>query len=125
MFLRIDYHQSSRFSKKLMVSAGVCWEGKTRLHIINMNEKINSNSYINLLKNSLIPDCKLLYPENDFIFMQDGASSHTSRVTQDFLKNNVPSFIDKDQWPPQSADLNPMDYSIWEILKKNLLRVQT
>jgi hypothetical protein len=25
-----------------------------------------------------------------------------------------PSFIDKDHWPPNSPDLNPLDYSIWD-----------
>ena len=52
--------------------------------------------------------------------MQDCAPSHTSRVTQDFLKENVPNFINKNEWPPQSADLNPMDYSIWQLLKQKV-----
>ena len=27
---------------------------------------------------------------------------------------NFLSFIDKDYWSPNSSDLNPLDYSIWD-----------
>ena len=114
------YHETSRFSKKIMVSAGVCFNGKTKIHFLNMKEKVNTETYVALLKNFLIPDFEDLFPNKDYVFMQDGASSHTSRVTQEFLDQNVPEFIKKDEWPPQSADCNPMDYGIWEILKQKI-----
>jgi len=28
--------------------------------------------------------------------------------------DNFPAFIDKDHWPPNSPDLNPLDYCIWD-----------
>ncbi|KAI6649922.1 hypothetical protein LOD99_6286 [Oopsacas minuta] len=28
-----------------------------------------------------------------------------------------PGFITKEEWPPYSPDLNPMDYSVWSILE--------
>ena len=34
--------------------------------------------------------------------------------TQEWCRMNFPSFIDKDHWPPNSPDLNPLDYSIWD-----------
>ena len=48
-----------------------------------------------------------------FIFQQDGAPAHTARVAQDWLLANCPGFIEKDQWPPNSPDLNPLDYHVW------------
>ena len=62
---------------------------------------------IKLFDDGLLPDCMRLYPENDFIFQQDGAPSHTSNATQTHLEQAVPHFIKKDEWPPQSPDLNP------------------
>ena len=116
------YHESSRFSKKIMVSAGVSWEGKTSLIFIDTTKaKVNSESYINLLHDHLLPDCIGLYQGEKFIFQQDGAASHTSKITQEYLARNTPEFIKKDEWPPQSADCNPMDYAIWDALKKLLL----
>lgn len=55
-----------------------------------------------------------------FIFQQDGATAHTSNVTQGWLHKNVPQFIEKEQWPPYCPDLNPMDYSIWSILENRV-----
>jgi transposase len=54
----------------------------------------------------------------EWTFQQDGATIHTARATQDWCDNNtnIPDFINKDQWPPRSPDLNPLDYSIWSIL---------
>ena len=30
-----------------------------------------------------------------------------------FLRTHVPDFIEPENWPPNSPDLNPIDYSIW------------
>ena len=113
------YHETSRFSKKVMVSAGVSMRRKTWIHFIDTSKtKVNSECYIKLLDDNLLPDCRTLYPDNDFIFQQDGALSHTSRITQEHLDANTPEFIGKDDWPPQSSDLNPMDYHVWDSLSE-------
>ena len=115
------YHETSRFSKKVIVSAGVSMRGKTRIHFIDTSKtKVNSECYIKLLDDNLLPDCCMLYPDNDFIFQQDGAASHTSRITEEHLDANTPEFIGKDDWPPQSPDLNPMDYHVWDSLSEKV-----
>ena len=120
------YNETSRFTKNVMVSAGVSWNGKTDIHFIDTNKtKVNSESYIKLLDDGLLPDCRRLYPENDFIFQQDGAPSHTSNATQTHLEQAVPHFIKKDEWPPQSPDLNPMDYTIWDSLSEKVYKGRT
>ena len=86
---------------------------------------MNPKSYIKLLDDGLLPDCRRLYPENDFIFQQDGAPSHTSNATQSHLEQVVPHFIKKDQWPPQSPDLNLMDYTIWDPLSEKVYKGRT
>ena len=50
-------------------------------------------------------------------FQQDGAPAHTSNSTQGCLRENIPDFIRKEEWPPYSPYLNPMDYSMWGILE--------
>jgi len=67
----------------------------------------------------LLPACKLLYPDNDFIFMQVGATGHTSNLYQaTFKQHHGRRFIDKHQWPPKSPDLNPLDYYFWDNPRK-------
>ena len=34
----------------------------------------------------------------------------------------LPSFWEKEMWPPFSPDLNPLDFSIWSMLKKDSCR---
>ena len=54
------------------------------------------------------------------MFQQDGAPSHTSRVTH--LEEVSPEFIKKDEWPPKSPDYSPMDCAIRDSLKAEVYR---
>ena len=104
--------QRARFSQNVMVSAGVCYGGKGRLHFVDDKAKINADYYVNNLLSKLIEDCQTLKP-NNFIFQQDGAPAHTSHLAQDWLERNTPDFITSVQWPPNSPDLNPLDFHVW------------
>ncbi|CAF5208792.1 unnamed protein product [Rotaria magnacalcarata] len=53
---------------------------------------------------------------SDWVFQQDGAKPHSHHLTQQWCRDNFPSFIGKNRWPPNSPDLNPVDYSIWDEL---------
>ena len=48
----------------------------------------------------------------DWIFQQDGAQPHSHHLTQPWCRNNFPSFISKGRWPPNSPNLNLLNYSI-------------
>ncbi|KAF2348218.1 hypothetical protein FHG87_021026, partial [Trinorchestia longiramus] len=53
----------------------------------------------------------------------DSAPSHGSNVTQTWIQRNIPSFINEDVWPARSSDLNPLNFSIWSILKARVLAI--
>jgi len=36
-----------------------------------------------------------------------------SRSTQNWLRASCPDIITKDKWPPNSPNINPMDYHVW------------
>ena len=42
----------------------------------------------------------------------DGAKPHIHEKSQKWCAKNFPSFIDNDHWPPNSPDLNPLDYCV-------------
>ena len=48
-----------------------------------------------------------------------------SNPNQTHLEQVVPHFIKKDEWPPESPDLNPMDYTIWDSLSEKVYKGRT
>ena len=57
---------------------------------------------------------------NDWMFQQDGSSPHRHKETQQWCKDIFPAFLPYTRWPPNSPDLNPLDYSIWNELVQNM-----
>lgn len=106
--------QKSKFPQKVMVWLGVCSEGISPMVILDkgtMNHKV----YIQ----KVLPVAKKFGSKvfgNNWVYQQDGASPHTHHLTQQWCKENLPSFIDKEHWPPNSPDLNPLDYFVWDEL---------
>ena len=48
-------------------------------------------------------------------------SSRTAhRAKIELLKKETPAFIDPSLWPPNSPDLNPLDYCVWGILQERV-----
>src|SRR6218665_2993091 len=76
----------------------------------------------NLLAQKLLPDLFRLSQGGFFVFQQDGAPAHRARDTVAFLEQRVPDFIPPTLWPPNSPNLNPVDYSIWSVLQMKVYR---
>src|SRR6218665_1944528 len=53
------------------------------------------------------------------------AFQHTRHVfTQEWLHANCPKIIEKDSWPPNSPDLNPLDYHLWGAMLERYHKLQ-
>ena len=60
-----------------------------------------------------------------YVFMQDGARSHTANETVRFLnQQRYLTLLQPNMWPPNSSDLNPVDYCVWSAVKRNVYRVR-
>jgi len=51
------------------------------------------------------------------MFQQDSAPSHRARKTIKLLQREMSAFISPDLWPPNSPDLNLVDYEIWGVVQ--------
>jgi len=50
-----------------------------------------------------------------FVFQQDTAQSHCANIMTKLLQQEfkeTPDFVCPDLWPPNSPDLNPVDYKV-------------
>ena len=54
---------------------------------------------------------------NFFVLQQDSAPVHTARETIMLLQRETPAFLSPDLWPPNSPDLNPVDYKTWGMMQ--------
>jgi len=63
-----------------------------------------------MVKNCRVQHCQLT--GEFFTFQQDNAPAHRARETVEMLSRETSDFISPLQWPPNSPDLNPVDYEI-------------
>jgi len=66
--------ERAKFAKHVMVSAGVCFGGKGRLHFIPDKTKVNAKLYLETLLPKLVPDCRFVLPSG-FTFQQGSIMS--------------------------------------------------
>lgn len=112
------------FSKSVMVSVAVSALGCSSIHFLEPGVKIDGQYYRNfVLREMLLPEIRHI-SGGFFIFQQDSAPAHRANATIELLKKDTPDFIPPDLWPPNSPDLNPVDYSIWGILQERVYRAR-
>jgi len=93
---------------------GICWGVQESRKL-----KINGHYYREvLLKTELLPD---MTEFSDYYTLQ-----HVRRLTDtetiDLLANETPDFISPTLCPPNSPDLNPVDYKIWSVMQETAYR---
>jgi len=112
------------FSRNVMVSLGVSCMGKTRVVFIDPGAKVNSSHYFNIvLDKGLLPDVRAICRHYRWTLQQDGAPAHTARSPPAagprwtiWIKSTSTSLM----WPPNSSDINPVDYAIWLLFQQRV-----
>ena len=103
----------STFSRSVMVSVGISMLSLKDLIFVDLGLKINGGYYRDmLLSQQLLPVMRDVSGDF-FIFQQDSASAHRARDTVRCLEQSTPAFAPPDLWPPDSTDINPVDYKMW------------
>ena len=116
------FHPTKKLCKKLMVSACVSWYGATQPFFVNEKGlKVNGVRYHKHLQKDLIPAIEKVVKRDDWMFVQDGAPSHRSKLVQNFMKTELKHrFVTSAEWPPASPDCNPLDYIFWDAVKSRV-----
>lgn len=105
-------------SPKVMFHGGISYKGKTPL--TRIEGKFNSEKYIKVLEDSVLPTGDELYG-NKWVFQQDstGSGIHGAKKVTALLKSNAPSEIRP--WPANSPDLNPIE-NCWAKLSSAVVK---
>ena len=61
--------------------------------------------------------------EASFSFFRT-VSHHIAPDTLALLDQEAPDFIPSVLWPPNSSDLNPVDYTVWSVLQERVYRTK-
>jgi len=90
---------------------------RTHLIFIDPGVEINGCYYHEVLLSQQLLPAIWQVSGDFFVFQQDSAPVHRARETIKLLQWETPAFISPDLWPPNSPDLNPVDYKIWGVMQ--------
>jgi len=114
------------FSSSLMVSVAVSKLGCTELFFVEPRVKVDGRYYGEvLLKKQMLPESCVTLPvtlTRTCFSRTVYTPVHRSRETVQLLQQETPQFISLDLRPPNSPDLNPVDYRIWGWMRERLYK---
>lgn len=122
--LHKTYVAGTQYPQKLNV-----WVGLLGNHIIGpffIDGNLNSNRYLNLLQNQIVPAISNL-PDiaiGEIWLQQDGCPAHNAVPVTEYLNNVFPNRVLSTSgticWPPRSPDLAPNDFFLWGFIKNKV-----
>lgn len=87
-------------------------------HFFGPKEKITKEVYVEVLKTKVVPWMEKVAAGRPYLFQQDSAPAHKSKMAIEYLTATVPHFWTPDVWPSNSPDLNPCDFFLWGRLER-------
>jgi inhibitor of nuclear factor kappa-B kinase subunit alpha len=87
---------------------GVSHQGVTTLHFYKKGVKTGAQVYQeDVLQGVVKPLNTNVFSGQKWVFQQDSAPAHKTKMTQEWLRTNIPAFMSAEDWPLGSPDPNP------------------
>jgi hypothetical protein len=89
-------------------------------YFFKKSETVTKERYLDVfLKKKVKPWIKKVTVGKPYIFQQGGAPAYYSHLVQICFDDNMDIFRSNDFWPPNCPDLNPLDYYICSIVRRD------
>ena len=109
----------TKFPATVMVLGLISSEGHVMLpYIFQKGLKVNTVEYLKVLEMHILPWIRKVANGKPYVWQQNSVPCHTSRETQLWLSNIFIDFVLPHVWPPNSPDLNPMDFFVWSAIER-------
>ena len=113
----------TKYPATVMVFGVVSSEGHIMPpHIFEVGLRVNTDIYLQVMEQSVLPWIRGIVGDRPWVWQQDSAPCHVSHRALAWLKEHCYDVVTKEQWPPSSPDLNPMDYFVWGYLEAHTNR---
>jgi len=78
---------------------------------------VTKEVYVNVLASVVKPWMETVASGRLYV-IQQRAPAHTIHLIQNWFSDNIDIFWSKEFWPPNSLDLNPLDYYVWSVVER-------
>ena len=112
----VKFKTKQKYPFKVLVWVAISEKGMSGFMIQKSRGAINSDKYIDILDQKLIPFISEDHSDGNNIFWPDLASCHYSSQTQRWLREQKINFLPKDVNPPNVPQLPPIE-RFWFFLK--------
>ena len=103
----VPRQMKTKFPATVMVFGVVSSEGHIMPpQIFEVGLKVNTKVYLDVLKSVVIPWCNQVAGGKLWVWQQDSAPGHKSKVTQAWLQKESYDFVPFSHWSPSSSYLN-------------------
>jgi len=81
---------------------------------------LNSEQYVHILENIMLPSVRERYPEGRIVFQHDRSPIHTSRRTRAWFEEHADEVVEL-YWPGKGFDISPIE-PVWAKQQQRLLK---
>ncbi|CAF1264566.1 unnamed protein product [Rotaria sordida] len=112
--------------QELNVPRVIVWGGIWSNGVVGpffFEDNVTSQTYLQMLKNHIIPQLEEQPTFQTMIWQQDGAPPHYGQAVRDYLDDTFLEWIGRRgtvEWPPRSLDLTPCDFSLSGVIKDHV-----
>ena len=89
-------------------------------HVFPKGLRVNTVEYLKVMSEVVEPWMRQVANGRTYVWQQDGTPAHTAKKTQEWCKDNLPQFWEKELWSPSSPDCNPLDYFVWSVTERDV-----